>query len=164
MSCYIHTVTLSPGSPRRGKQAEQQFRTYQFAASSSRPLWPWDILAVPQLIEGVSHHRQISSTCSGGWFLTVLGAFQRDGIKPEVVVGGGSRCDGGVFSRGGDCLRSVRSVPTLGHIKDRTSGPLPPPWKTSGLTWPDLGQVGFVEKPRPEHLELTTRNGPRFHG
>jgi len=34
-----------------------------------------------------------------------------------VVVGAGSRCDGGVFSKGGDCLRSAWSVPTY-----RTSG------------------------------------------
>jgi len=28
------------------------------------------------------------------------------------------------FLDGGDCLRSARSVSTVGHIKDRTSGPL----------------------------------------
>jgi len=51
------------------------------------------IMAVGHIIKGVSQHRRISPTCSGGWFLTVLGAFQRGGSKPEVVVRGGSRCD-----------------------------------------------------------------------
>jgi len=113
---------LSPGSLRGGKQtrAERDFRT-------------WGILGVPQLIKRVSHHRQISSTCSGGWFLTILGAFQCGGSKPELVVGDGSQCDGGVFSTAGYCLRSTRSIPMLRHIKDRTSGSLPPRWKTSGL-------------------------------
>jgi len=59
---------------------------------------------VPQLIEEVSHHRQISSTCSGGLFLIVLCVFQLGGSKPEVVVGGGFRCDGGVFSTGGGVI------------------------------------------------------------
>jgi len=59
--------------------------------------------------------------------------FQRSGSKPEVVVGGGSRCVRVLLSTCGACLRSDQSVSILGHTKDRTSGPLPPPWKTSGL-------------------------------
>ena len=35
------------------------------------------------------------------------------------------------FLDGGDFPRSAQSVPTLGTFKDRTSGPLPPRWKTS---------------------------------
>jgi len=62
----------------------------QFSASPSRPLWPCILVLGLQLIEGVSHDRQISSTCSGGLFLTVLSAFQRGGSKPEIVIGGGS--------------------------------------------------------------------------
>jgi len=64
---------------------------------------------------------------------TLPTVFHRGGSYPEVVVGGGSRCNGGAFSTGSDCLLSARSESTLGHIKDRTSGPLPPRWKTSRL-------------------------------
>jgi len=76
------------------------------------PVWPWSILAVLQLNQEVSHHRQVSLMCSGGLFLTVLSAFQRGGCKPEVVVGGRSQYDGGVFLTGSDSLRSARSVHT----------------------------------------------------
>jgi len=37
------------------------------------------------------------------------------------------------FLDGGDCPRSAKSVHTLGTIKDRTSGPLPPRRETSRL-------------------------------
>jgi len=53
--------------------------------------------------------------------------------RKYIVVRRGSWCSRRVFSTCGDCLRSTQSVSTLGHTKDRTSGPLPPRWKTSGL-------------------------------
>jgi len=97
------------------------------------------IMAVGQIGGAVAHRKSVALQTN---FIDVfwrmvsdrLGAIQRGGSKPEAVVGGGSRCDGGVLSTGGGCPRSARSVPTLGHIKDRTSSPLPPRWKTSGLT------------------------------
>jgi len=59
------------------------------------------IMAVGHIGGAAAHRRSVAPhTFSGGWFLTVLGAYQRGGSKPEVVVGGGFPCDGGVFSTG----------------------------------------------------------------
>lgn len=91
------------------------------------------ILAVPLLVEGVSHPNQTSSTCLGEgglspdhpqWFPPWR---QQTGSGRRRWLPVCRRC----FLDGGDFPRSAQSVPTLGTFKDRTSGPLPPRWKTS---------------------------------
>jgi len=62
------------------------------------------IMAVGHISGAAAHQRSVAPQTN---FINVfwrvvsdLSAFQRGGSKPEVVVGGGSRCDGGVFSTG----------------------------------------------------------------
>jgi len=62
------------------------------------------------------------------------------------------------FLDGGDSLRSARSVPIHGHIKDR----IPVCCRHAGKHWDWPSQVRFVEKPHPDIWN--TWNGPRFHG
>jgi len=89
--------------------------------------------------------------------------FPRGGSKPEVVVGGGSRCDWGVFSTGG-WLPEV--LPVGSHPRTHQG----PHFRSAAATlehvridlaWPGTGRI---RRKTPFLIPGTTRNGPRFHG
>jgi len=78
--------------------------------------------------------------------------FQDGGNKPEVVFHDGSQCGGRCFSTDYDCLMVAQLTFAIGQTRDRsgrTSGLLPPPWKTLWIDLPYVYQLEFIKNHVP---------------